>query len=246
MIRSLFPQVDVRIAERAGAFKRAARDADIVFIARKCARSIVLDTRRLKWLHLGGTGIDRLLPLSDLDPEIVMTHSRGLNAEMMGDYVVCVILMLMWGFPRLILNQSERLWERRAADRAEGKTLAVARLGNIGRAVARRARVTGMRVIGVKRSPPSVPGVERVAGWDDLDEILAEADSVVLVVPLTGQTRGMIGLRQFQAVKESAYLINICRGAVVQGHAFIKALQDGRIAGAALDVFDNEPLPPRW
>jgi len=239
-----FPQVRVRITKVAEEFIEAARDAEIIFLSRKYERSMLLGLQHLKWLHLGGTGIDRLRPLSDFDPEIIITHTPGLNAEMIADYVICVILMLVWDFPRLIRNQSGRRWERWEVDRLEGKTLALIGLGNIGRAVALRAMAMGMRVVGVKRSPESVPGVERVVGSEQLHEILSEADFVVLAVPLTGATRGMVGLREFRTMKETAYLINICRGAVVQEHALIAALKEGCIAGAALDVFENEPLPP--
>jgi phosphoglycerate dehydrogenase-like enzyme len=242
-ISDRFPQVKVRITDRAEEFIEVARDAEIIFLSRKYERSTVLALRHLKWLHLGGTGIDRLRPLSDLDSEIIITHTPGLNAEMIADYVICVTLMLTWDFPRLIRNQLERRWERWLVDRAEDKTLALIGLGNIGRAVARKATAMGMRVIGVKRSPDSVPGVEYVVGPDQLHEILGEADFVVLAVPLTGETWGMIGPREFLTMKETACLINICRGAVVQEQALIEALKKRRIAGAALDVFENEPLP---
>lgn len=243
-IPSRFPQVDVRITKTAEGFVKAAQEAEIVCMARRYTRSIVLGARRLKWLHLGGTGIDRLRPLSDFDPEIIITHSPGLNAEMMADYVICVILMLIWDFPRLIRNQLERRWERWAVERLEDKTLALIGLGNIGQAVALRATAMRLRVIGVKRSADLVPGVERVLGPDQLHEVLGEADFVVLAVPLTGETRGMIGPREFHAMKETAYLINVSRGAVTQEQALIAALKEGGVAGAALDVFENEPLPP--
>lgn len=244
-ISSRFPQVEVRIEDTAEGFVEAARDSEIIFIARKYARSMVLGAHYLKWLHLGGTGIDRLRPLSDFNPEIIITNTPGLNAEMIADYVICVILMLIWDFPRLIRNQSKRRWEKRwAVEKLGGKTLALIGLGNIGRAVARKATAMGLRVIGVKRSPGPVPAVERVTGPDQLHEIMGEADFVVLAVPLTGNTWRMIGPREFRAMKETAYLINVCRGAVVQEQALIVALQEGRIAGAALDVFENEPLPP--
>ncbi len=241
---SRFLQVEVRITKTAEGFVEATQDAEIVCMARKYTRSMVLGARRLKWLHLGGAGIDRLRPLSDLDPEIIITNTPGLNSEMMADYVICVILMLVWDFPRLIRNQVERRWERWSVERLEDKTLALIGLGNIGQAVARKAKVMGMQVIGVKRSPASLPGIERVVGPDQLQEILSEADFVVLAVPLTTETRGMIGPREFHAMKETAYLINVCRGAVVQERALITALQEGCIAGATLDAFENEPLPP--
>lgn len=239
-----FPKVEIRIEDTAEGLLEAMQDAEIAFMARKYTRDMVLDARRLKWLHIGGTGIERLQPLSDFDPGIIITHTPGLNAEMMADYVLCVILMLNWNFPRLIRNQSERRWERWAVDRLEGKTLALVGLGNIGQAVAHKATALGMRVVGVKHSPDSVSAAERVVGPDRLHEILAEADFVVLAVPLTRETRGMIGQREFQMMKETAYLINVGRGAVVQEHALIAALKEGCIAGSALDVFENEPLTP--
>lgn len=244
MIPSQFPQVDTRIEKTAEEFVEAARDADIICMARKYERSMVLGAHHLKWLHVGGTGIDRLHPLSDLDPKLIITNTPGLNAEMMADYVICVILMLTWDFPRLMRNQLERKWERWAVDKLEGKVLALIGVGNIGRAVARRATALGMRVVGIKRSLEPVPGVERVVGLDQLHQILGEADLTVLAVPLTRETQGMIGPRELDAMKKSAYLINVCRGGVVQERALIAALQEERIAGAALDVFENEPLPP--
>jgi phosphoglycerate dehydrogenase-like enzyme len=243
-ISSRFPQIDTRVEKKAEEFVEAAREADIICMARKYERSMVLSAQRLKWLHVGGTGIDRLRPLSDLDPKLIITHTPGLNAQMMADYVICVILMLIWDFPRLMRNQLERKWEDWLVDRVESKVLALIGVGNVGRSVAHRATTLGMRVIGIKRSPEPVPHVEQVAGLDQLHQTLSEADFVVLAVPLTKETRGMIGPRQLEAMKKSAYLINICRGSVVQERALIAALQKGRIAGAALDVFENEPLPP--
>jgi phosphoglycerate dehydrogenase-like enzyme len=243
VIPSRFSQIDVRIETTAEKFAKVALDADIICMARKYSRSMVLEARRLKWLHVGGTGIDRLRPLSDLDPELIITNTPGLNAEMMADYVMCVILMLTWDFPRLVRNQLERLWERWPVDRVQGKVLALIGVGTIGRSVASRATALGIRVIGVKRSPGPVPGVEQVVGLDQLHQILRVADFVVLAVPLTSETWGMIGPRELEAMKKSAYLINVCRGRVVQEHALITALQRGHIAGAALDVFENEPLP---
>lgn len=242
-IPSRFSQINVRIETTAETFAKVARDADIICMARKYSRSMVLEARRLQWLHVGGTGIDRLRPLSDLDPELMITNTPGLNAEMMADYVMCVILMLTWDFPRLVRNQLERFWERWPVDRVQGKVLALIGVGNIGRSVASRATALGIRVIGVKRSPGPVPDLEQVVGLEQLHQILRVADFVVLAVPLTSETWGMIGPRELEAMKKSAYLINVCRGNVVQERALITALQRGHIAGAALDVFENEPLP---
>lgn len=239
-----FPQVDVHFATTASEFTEVASDADVVFMARKYERDLVLNAPKLKWLHVGGTGVDRLRPFNDLDPRIVITHTPGLNAGMMADYVACVVSMLTWNFARIIRNQSVRRWERWPVARLQGKTLALVGLGSIGRAVALKTGCMGLRVTGAKRQPEAVSGVERVVGPDQLHEILSEADFVVVAVPLTSATSGMIGMPQFNVMKETAYLINIARGAVVEEEPLILALQQGHIAGAALDVFEEEPLPP--
>jgi phosphoglycerate dehydrogenase-like enzyme len=213
-------------------------------MGRKYERSMVLAAKRCKWLHVGGTGIDRLYPLEELDPAIVISNTPGLNAELMADYVICTMLMLIWDFPRILRNQAERKWERWPVRRPEEQTLALIGVGDIGRPVGRRAAALGMRVIGVKRSPEPVPGVEKVYGPSQLHQALGEADVVVVAVPLTRETRGMFGPREFAAMKRTAFLINVSRGRVIQESELIKALKEGCIAGAALDVFEKEPLPP--
>jgi len=243
LITHRFPLLDTRIEDSPAGFIQAAREADIVYLARKYERSMVLGNSCLKWLHLGGTGIDRLLPLRDLAPHVVLTHTPGLNPAMMADFTLCAMLMLVWDFPRLMKNQLARRWERWQVDRMTAKTVVVVGLGNIGRAVAARSRALGMRVLGVKRSPHPVPDVDRVVGQEDLLEFLGQADFVVLAVPLTSRTRGLIGPSEIRAMKKTAFLINVSRGAVVQEPALVEALREGRIAGAALDVFDSEPLP---
>ncbi len=241
-VASRFP-VEFRIETEATAFAEAAREADWICMARKYERSTVLGARRCRWLHVGGTGIDRLYPLEELDPTLVISNTPGLNPEMMADYVLCVMLMLAWDFPRIVRNQTERRWERWGVQRVQGQTLALIGLGDIGRPVAHRAAAHGMRVIGVKRTPEPVPEVERVFGPDELHLVLGQADFVVLAIPLTLETRGLLGAREFAAMKPTGFLINVSRGPVVQESQLIQALKEHRIAGAALDVFDQEPLP---
>ena len=243
-VASPYSQVETRIENSTEGFIQAVQDADIACMARKYDKRWILGATQLKWLHVGGTGIDRLLPLDDLKPDLVISNTPGLNAEMMADYVLCTLLMLTWNFPRLWRNQMAGKWERWGVERVEGKVLVLVGVGNIGRAITRRAGLLALRVIGVKRSPQPVPGVERVVGIDQLHPVLREADYVVLAVPLTNDTRGLIGRRELEAMKASACLINISRGSIVQEQALIAALKAGDIAGAALDVFETEPLAP--
>ncbi|HBY99277.1 MAG TPA: D-2-hydroxyacid dehydrogenase [Chloroflexi bacterium] len=239
-----FPQVDFTITDQAETFAAAARDAEILYIGRKYDRALLASARRLKWLHLGGTGINPLLPLSDFAPETILTHSPGLNAAMIADHILCAIAMLVWDFPHILRNQMQRRWERWGVERLEGKTLLLVGLGSIGRAVAHRAGAAGMRVVGVKRVPGPLAGVERVVGPDQLHGVLPEADFVVLAVPLTPETNKLIAAAALQRMKATAYLVNVSRGAVVDEAALVAALHAGQIAGAALDVFEQEPLPP--
>jgi phosphoglycerate dehydrogenase-like enzyme len=243
-ISGQFPELDVRIEESPEEFDRLAEQADIICMARRYKRHTVLAAKRLKWLHVGGTGVDRLLPFDDLDPALVITNTPALNADMMADYVLCTILMLTWDFPRMLRNQASRTWDRWMAERAAGKVVTIVGLGGIGLPVLSRVSALGMRVIGVRRSAEPVPGVERVFGPEMLHEALAAGDYVVLAVPLTEHTRGLMGPRELAAMKRSAFLINISRGKVVQEAALVSALKRGQIAGAALDVFEEEPLPP--
>jgi phosphoglycerate dehydrogenase-like enzyme len=243
-IPAQFPNVNIYIEETSEGFEQTAAEVDIICMARKYQRSTVLQARNLKWLHVGGTGIDRLLPLEELNPELIITNTPALNAEMMADYVACVLLMLTWDFPRLFRNQLQRSWERWGAERVDGKTAALVGLGGIGQPIIKRLQTLGMRIVGVRRTAEPVPGVERVFAPDQLHVVLAEADYLILAVPLTPETEGMIGPDELQIMKRGAFLINVSRGKIVQEQALITSLKAGQIAGAALDVFEQEPLPP--
>lgn len=242
-VASRHSQVETRFARTPEQFQQDAPEADLICTARSYPRSAILSAKRARWLHVGGTGVDRLAPFADLNPWMVISNTPALNAEMMADWVICTLLMLVWDFPRLLRNQTARCWERWTVERVEGKTLVLVGLGNIAQPVIRRATAMGLRLVGVRRRPKPVEGVECVFGTERLNEALHQADFVLLAIPLTEQTQGLIGQDQFEAMKRTAYLINIGRGNVVQEPALVAALQEGKLAGAALDVFATEPLP---
>lgn len=243
-IRDRFPEVSLHVADTADGIHEAIADAEIVFMARKYRRETLLLARSLKWLHVAGAGVDRLRPFSDFAPHITITRTPTLNAGMIADYVICVISMLAWKFPRLLLQQREQIWHRWPVERLDGKTLVVIGLGKIGSAVAIRATTMGMLVIGVRRRQHRRVSFAHVVEQADLPEVLPQADFVVVSAPLTSETEGMIGAEEFQLMKQSAHLINVGRGAIVHEDALIHALERKQISGAALDVFEEEPLPP--
>jgi len=243
VISERFPEVASIVAVAADEMLNAAIDADIIFMARAYKREMVLCARSLKWLHLAGAGVDRLRPFDDLPPEITITHTPSLNAHMMADYVMCVISMLTWKFPRILRNQQQQCWQRWSIEKLEGKTLVLVGMGNVGTAIASRARAAQMSLVGVRRRPQSQDGFARVVAPHRLMDVLPQADYLVICAPLTAETESLIGSHEMQVMKPSAYLVNVGRGAIIDEEALGVALEKGQIAGAALDVFVEEPLP---
>ena len=199
---------------------------------------------RLRWLQLTSAGADHLLPAREALRSVIVTNSRGIHADLMADYVLGVVLMLRWDFPRLLRQQQGRQWRHQYTAPLAGQTLGVVGVGAVGREIARRAVAARMTVLGMRRRPEPIEGVSRMFGPDQLSEMLPACDVVVLVVPATDATRGLVGARELRAMRPTAHLVNVARGSVVDERALTQALREGWIAGAALDVFAREPLPP--
>jgi glyoxylate/hydroxypyruvate reductase A len=203
---------------------------------------------RLRWIQVMGAGVERVL-VPELPPRVVVTRVAGVFGPWMAEYTLGWCL---WVTQRIeLFRQAQRHRQWRVVDplRLRGATLCVVGLGDIGRVIAGTARRAGLRVIGVSRSGRPVAGVARTYRPRALVAALGAADFVVLTLPLSGETRGLIGARELAAMKPSAWLLNIARGPVVDERALLGALRGRRIGGAVLDVFDEEPLPadhPFW
>jgi glyoxylate/hydroxypyruvate reductase A len=197
---------------------------------------------RLQWIQVMGAGVDRVL-VPELPPRVCVTR-----APIFGDWMVEYVLgWCTWITQRIELYrhaQREHRWTSIPPDRLRGKTIALVGLGQIGRTLARATARLGMRVIGVGRQVRRVPHVLTVYPVARVRRALARADFVVLALPLTTETRGLIGRAELDAMRAGAWLINIARGAIVDEAALVQALRARRIAGAILDVFATEPLPP--
>jgi phosphoglycerate dehydrogenase-like enzyme len=192
----------------------------------------------LRWIHALGAGVESL-PFDLLrETDIVVTNSRGVYADALAEFVVAAIMWFAKGLPRLARNQREKKWEPFVVQRLEGATLGIVGYGSIGRAVAARLAPMGMSIAGATRHGDTL-----------LDDVLAQSDYVVVSTPLTEETHHLISSRRIALLKPEAVLINISRGSVVDEAALIDALRSRRIGGAALDVFETEPLPsdsPLW
>lgn len=202
---------------------------------------------KLEWLHSTGAGMERLLFPELATSGVTLTNSRGAHQVAMPEYVMMAMLSWTHHLPALIKAQQRRQWIAPIPDEVFGKTLGLLGYGEIGRAVAHRAAGFGVRCVALKRHPHSGERetvIDHVYGPDELLDFLSQCDFVVNSLPLTPETQGLIGPCELRVMRPTAVLIHLGRGPTVQSRALLAALRENRIAGAFLDVFDEEPLPP--
>lgn len=204
------------------------------------------------WIHTIQAGVDRF-PLEELEQAgVVLTNSTGIHGPAIGESVTCYMLLFGRRFHRAIANQQQHHWQQPEWDETftiAGESLCVVGLGTLGQGVVDRAAALGLEITGVRRSGEPVEGVERVYTPDGLHTALADARFIAIAVPLNEQTRHLIGAEEFGVMRDDAVIMNVARGPVIDEAALVDAMQDGEIAGAALDVFEEEPLPtdsPLW
>lgn len=205
---------------------------------------------RLRWVHVAGAGVDATIFPELVASDVVLTNSRGVFDGAMAEYAMALMLAAAKDLPGTIALQARHDWRFRLTESLAGKRLVVVGPGSIRRAVARHAAAFGMEVTAVGRHARGGDAdFQRVVGRDELTDALAEADYVVLTIPLTPESRGMLGREALAAMRPTARLVNLARGAVLDQQALVEALASGRLAWAALDVFDHEPLDqdsPLW
>ncbi|MGY8632779.1 D-2-hydroxyacid dehydrogenase [Bradyrhizobium sp. 14AA] len=249
LIEERFPQVRTIMAPNSERLERYIGDADALLAS--CFPVELFDqAKKLRWFQCTNAGVDSMLPIRDRAGHIIVTNVRGIHADIITDFVMAGVTMLHWNFRRLLREQAERKWSPCCVAPLAEKTLGVVGLGSIGATIARRAKSAGMTVVGSDRET-SVPveGIDHLFPARALRELLPLCDFVVLAVPATAETVGLIGAAELAGMRRDAFLINISRGSVVVESELIKALQQGVIAGAMLDVFEREPLPqdsPLW
>jgi phosphoglycerate dehydrogenase-like enzyme len=208
---------------------------------------------KLKWVQSGGAGVERYMTPGFIASAVVLTNAQGTYAIPIADHVMAFILHFSRQFNHLLRRQVKHEWAdwgEHETDDLKDKTLGIVGLGGIGSEVARRAKAFDMRVIATRRRPerPS-KDVDEVRGAEALPWLLGESDYVALCPALIPETRHLIGAEQLRLMKPTAYLMNVGRGGLVDEGALVEALQAGEIAGAGLDVFEEEPLPadsPLW
>jgi phosphoglycerate dehydrogenase-like enzyme len=251
MLESLPPDTGLAVGNTAEAFRRMAAEASVIYNwsgSGALLREVFGLCPALKWVHSRSAGLDDLLFPELIASPVPLTNGSGVFSPPLAEFVLGAILYFAKDFRRLVRNQTAGVWEQFDVSEISVQTAGIVGYGDIGRAVATRLHAMGTRVVAARRSPPPAdrvdPLVDRFYGPGGLPEMLAECDYVVVTAPLTPETRGMLGAREFAAMKPNAVVINVGRGAIIDEPAMIQALTEKRILGAALDVYVTEPLPP--
>jgi phosphoglycerate dehydrogenase-like enzyme len=261
-IRAAAPGARIVTLSREGLTDEPVDDVEVLlrgWLSSDAFDRILARAPRLGWVHSASAGVERALTPAARDRGLVITNARGVFSRPIAEYVLMMILAVSRRLPGLLELQRERTWQPLEGVELRDVTVGIVGLGSIGRAVGALATAFGCRVIAVRRRSEAGAGatatdedsrsfgelmLERVGGPEELPQLLAESDFVVLATPLTPETQNMIDSEALTAMKPGAWLINVARGGLVDERALLNALQDGAIGGAVLDTFRDEPLPP--
>jgi phosphoglycerate dehydrogenase-like enzyme len=249
LLEKLPAETNIVAGNSVEAFEQAAVEATVIFEwsgSQALLRAVFGMCPNVRWVHSRSAGLERMLFRELIERPVPLTNGSGVFSPALGEFVLAAILYFAKDFRRMVRNQMAGVWEPFDVMPALGQTVGIVGYGDIGRAVATRVRALGMAVLAVKRhvspSHNGDPLVEQMYGPDRRIEMLMRCDYVVAAAPLTPETQGMIAEPEFAAMKPTAVVINVGRGPVIQEEALVSALSHGRIKGAALDVFDHEPL----
>ncbi len=243
-VEARVPEVDLRVARTPPETHELAVEADAL-LATYVSTDLLEDAPDLRWIQALSSGVDFLDLEAIADNGVALTNAAGVHAEPIAEQVLGYLLTFERGIHTGIQQQQEGVWQRYSGGEIRGKTLGIVGLGAIGSRAAEYAQAFGMTVVGTKRDPDAAPeAVDEGYAPEGLFEVLGRSDYVLLSCPLTPETRGLVGRAELGAMKGDAVLVNVARGEVVDEEALIYALQQGGIRGAALDVFEEEPLPP--
>jgi phosphoglycerate dehydrogenase-like enzyme len=249
LLGSLGPDINVIVSNEAEKLREFAPQADVIVNGShnpQLLSAALPAALRAQWVHSLWTGVDNVLSPEVLASPLPLTNGRGVFRRPLAEWSIGAMLYFAYNMRRMIRQQQAGVWEAFTTEEIQGKTLGIVGYGGIGSLAAELARPFGMRIVALRRRPElfhedSV--VDESFPPAKLNQMLAASDYVLLAMPLTGETRGMIGAAQIAAMKPTGVLINVGRGAVVDERALVAALEGGKIRGAALDVFAVEPLP---
>jgi phosphoglycerate dehydrogenase-like enzyme len=247
-LREALPDREVVVWARESELRAGLPEVEAL-LAFRPPKGIWAGARRLRFIQMMGAGVDALLPAPDLPPHVRIANARGIHGPHMSEFALALLLALAKRIPHALEQQRAHVWKPYGMAQLEGRTLGILGLGAIGEALATKARALGLRVIGTRRGGEPVACADLVLGPDGTERLLRESDFVVVLLPLTPETRGAIAARELGWLRPTALLVDLARGGIVDEAALAEALRARKLAGAALDVFAEEPLPassPLW
>jgi phosphoglycerate dehydrogenase-like enzyme len=252
-LRTEFAQIEIVHQSNYEGIEEHLRESEILFAFSLRPEQFSF-TQKLRWIHAPTAAVHQLLFPQLVGSDVILTNAREVHGPVVAEHVIALIFALAKKIPQALRLQQRRTWGQDAIwnegprpREVAGATLGLIGLGSIGRTVARMASALGMRVLAVREHPEKErpEGVAAVYAPAQLNDLLAQSNYVVMAAPLTDATRGLINAERLAAMRQDACLINVGRGPQVDEAALADALRSRRIAGAALDVFEQEPLPPQ-
>jgi phosphoglycerate dehydrogenase-like enzyme len=240
--KSAFPERKICALNGKADLEDSIADIEVIFVFRP-PRGVWSGAKRLRLIQTIGAGVDTVLPSSDLAADVRLTNARGIHGAQMSEHALAMMLAFAKQLPQALANQQIRRWHRYTPGSLAGKTCSILGMGTIGRAVAERAKQFGMRVIGMQREPKPCRHADEVLPPEQIKRALQQADYLVVILPKTPQTIHLLDAKVLADLRPDAILINMARGGIVDETAVADMLREGRLRGAALDVFAEEPLP---
>lgn len=255
LLEKLPDSTTITVGRHADAFISAAPEADVILNGMGVGdtlKEIWNSVPRVKWVHSLSAGVENTLFPELIASPVPLTNARGVFKRSLGEFAIASVLYFAKDLRRMVRNQEGGRWEPFDVEEIHGRTMGIVGYGEIGRAAAERGRALGMKIIALRRRPElssNDPLVDKFYSIEQRAEMMAISDYVIAAAPLTEETRGLIGEKELGAMKSTAVIVNLGRGPVISEPALIQVLQNNRIRGAALDVFDKEPLSeghPFW
>ncbi len=248
---------NIAVGNDAATLERHAPDADVILYSGLTGKTVNFPevwryAKNVRWVHSLSAGVEKLLFPDLIESPVPLTNAKGVFKRSLAEFAVLGILYFYKRIRRLVESQRAHHWDNFMVDWLPGKTMGVVGYGEIGQECAKLAKALGLKIYAIRRKPELSKGdpiLDRIFGTDQLHEMLGQVDVVLAAAPLTPETKHMLSDAAFEAMKPSAIVMNVGRGPVIDEAALIRALEQKRIAGAALDVFETEPLSadsPLW
>ena len=243
-----FPEVVIHVATKEEEAGKFIEQADALFTFR-VSDQLIKRASKLKWIHAGTTGVDYIVNLPSLRKDIIITSTRGIHGPQVSEMAFLLMLALNRNLPEVVRNQDKGAWVRWPGKLLWKKKVGILGIGIIGEEIARKCKAFGMEVFGIDIVKRKLDCIDVFYGPEDIVKVAQEVDYLVVVAPNTPQTEKIIGSKVLSAMKPTAFLLNLGRGELVDEEALASVLKSGKIAGAGLDTYLQEPLPkehPFW